>query len=129
VKFVEIIAAGLASAISAYLLAHFGGLLSSPTPISPPALTAQVGPNVSVLAAQPPPPAEAATANEHSAPQQDAPEAKLAHNAGKSAKVLTPRKHTKTDTDLAEKEPRSQKSAEALVRAALANVDAKLPAD
>jgi hypothetical protein len=33
VKFVKIIAAGLASAISAYLLAHFGGLLlSSPTP-------------------------------------------------------------------------------------------------
>jgi hypothetical protein len=28
VKFVEIIAAGLASAICAYLLAHFGGLLS-----------------------------------------------------------------------------------------------------
>ena len=129
VKFVEIIAAGLASAISAYLLAHFGGLLSSSTPTSPPALTAQVGPHVSVVAAQPTPPAEATTANEHSAPQQDAPEAKLAHNAGKGAKVLTPRKHTKTDTDVAEKEPRSQKSAEALVRAALANVDAKAPAD
>ena len=35
VKFVEIIAAGFASAISAYLLAHFGGvLLSYPTPAS-----------------------------------------------------------------------------------------------
>jgi len=33
VKFVEIIAAGFASAISAYLLAHFGGvLLSYPAP-------------------------------------------------------------------------------------------------
>ena len=37
VKFVEIIAAGFASAISAYLLAHFGGvLLSYPTPASAP---------------------------------------------------------------------------------------------
>jgi hypothetical protein len=46
VKFVEISAAGLASAISAYLLAHLGGLLSSsPTPASAPAQTAvQVGP-------------------------------------------------------------------------------------
>ena len=42
VKFVEIIAAGLASAISAYLLAHFAGLLSSPTPPSKLALTTLV---------------------------------------------------------------------------------------
>jgi hypothetical protein len=46
VKFVEIIAAGLASAISGYLLAHFGGvLLSYPTPASAP-----VTPTASLLA-------------------------------------------------------------------------------
>src|ERR1700732_5345411 len=60
VKFVEIIAAGVASAISAYLLAHFGGvLLSSPTPASAP-----VAPIASEVAesrrAQPAPPAVAA---------------------------------------------------------------------
>ena len=32
VKFVEVSAAGLASAICAYLLAHFGGLLPAPAP-------------------------------------------------------------------------------------------------
>ena len=37
---------------------------------------------------------------------------------------MPPRKHTKTDTSVAEKEPRSLTSVEALARAALANVDA-----
>jgi len=41
---------------------------------------------------------------------------------------LPPSKHTKHDTSVAEKEPRGQKSAEALARAALANVDANRPA-
>ena len=52
VKFVEVIAAGVATAISAYLLAHFGGLLPpSPTSVSAPAPTAvQVGPTASEVA-------------------------------------------------------------------------------
>jgi hypothetical protein len=45
----------------------------------------------------------------------------------KDAKALPPRKRTKTDTSVSGKEPR-QKSAEALARAALANVDANRPA-
>jgi hypothetical protein len=125
VKFVEIIAAGLASAISAYLLAHF---MSSPTPASPPTVTAaQVAPNASGVAAQPARPAAAAAASEHPAPQ-DSPEAKLVPKTGRD---LPPRKHTKTDTSVAGKEPRNQKSAEEQVRAALANVDAnrRVPAD
>ena len=131
VKFVEIIAAGFASAISAYLLAHFGGLLSSPTPASTaPALTAvQVGPNTNGVTSQPTAPVAAIAVNERAAQQQGAPETKLTPKAGKDTKVLPPRKYTKTDTDVAEKEPRSQKSAEALVRAALANVDAKASTD
>jgi hypothetical protein len=122
VKFVEIIAAGLASAISAYLLAHFWGLLlSSPTPVTAPAQTAvQVGPTASEvtegLRAQPTPPVAAAAVAQ--------PEKK----AGKDAKASPPRKHTKTDTSVAEKEPRGQNSAEALIRAAIANVDANRPA-
>src|ERR1700730_4911027 len=113
VKFVEIIAAGLASAMCAYLLAHFAGLLSSPTPASAPALThVQVDPAASGVAARSTPPLAASAANEHPAPQQDAPEAKLAPKAGKGPKVLPPSKHTKPDTSGAEKERRSQESAE-----------------
>ena len=134
VKFVEVSAAGLATAISAYALAHFGGLLSSsPTPASAPAQIAV--PTASEVAgsprAQPTPPAAAAAVNKQSpAPQQDtdAPVAQPARKAVKDAKALPPRKQTKTDTSEAEKEPRGQKSAEALARAALANVDANRPA-
>jgi hypothetical protein len=124
VKFVEIIAAGLASAICAYLLAHFGGVLSSPTPASAPAAAAvPVGPTGTGVAGQPTPPLAAAAA-EHPATLRDAPEAKLAHKAGKEAKTLPPRKQ-KIDTT-AVKEPGSEKSAEALVRDALAR---RAPAD
>ena len=136
VKFVEVTAAGLATAISAYLLAHFGGLLSSPTPASAPAVAAvQAGPSASEvpdsLRAKPPPPPAAAAVNEQRpAPQQDtdAPVAQPALKAVKGAKASPPRKQTKTDTSVAEKEPRDQKSTEALARAALANVDANRPA-
>src|SRR6516225_906638 len=128
-KFLEILAAGLASAICAYLLAHFGGLLSSPTPASAPTSEAvQVGPTASGVAGQPTPPIAAAVGDEHPAIQRDAPEAKLAPKAGKEEKPLPQRKQ-KIDKTVTE-EPRSEKSAEALVRDALANVDAKrAPAD
>jgi hypothetical protein len=130
-KFVEIIAAGLASAISAYLLAHFGGvLLSSPTPTSAP-----VAPIASEVAesrrAQPTPPVATPPVNERrTVPQKDtdAPAAQLAPDGGKEAKTLPLRKQTKTDTSVVEKEPRGQKSVEVLTRAALANIDANRPA-
>jgi hypothetical protein len=135
VKFVEVSAAGLATAISAYALAHLGGLLSSsPTPPSAPATAVHVSPIASEpaegLRAKPTPPAAAAAVNQQSpAPQQDdATVAQPARKAAKDAKALPPRKHTKTDTSVAEKEPRGQPSAEALARAALANVDANRPA-
>jgi hypothetical protein len=132
VKFVEVSAAGLATAISAYALAHLGGLLSSsPTPPSAPATAVQVNPIASEpaegLRAKPTPPAAAAAVNKQSpAPQQDtdATVAQPARKAAKDAKASPPRKHTKPDTSVAEKEPPGQTSAEALARAALANVDA-----
>jgi hypothetical protein len=132
VKFVEVSAAGLATAISAYALAHLGGFLSSsPTATSAPATAVQVTPISSEAAeglrAKPAPPAAAAAVNNQSpAPQQDT-DAIVAQPARKAAKALPPRKHTKTDTSVAEKEPRGQTSAEALARAALANVDANRP--
>src|SRR5205085_160912 len=136
VKFVEVSAAGLATAISAYALAHVGGLLSSsPTPPSPPATAVQLSPIASEpvegLRAKPTPPDAAAAVNKQSpAPQQgtDGTIAQPARKAAKDAKALPPRKHTKTETSVAEKEPRGQTSAEALARAALANVDANRPA-
>jgi hypothetical protein len=136
VKFVEVSAAGLATAISAYALAHLGGLLSSsPTPTSAPATVVQVSPTASEVAeglrAKPTPAAAAAVVNKQSpAPQQDtdATVARPARKAANDAKAFPPRKHTKTDTSVAEKEPRGQTSAEALARAALANVDANRPA-
>ena len=131
VKFVEIIAAGFASAISAYLLAHFGGvLLSYPTPAPAP-----VTPTASLLAdsvrAQPIPLLAVAPVNERRAvPQKDidAPAVQPAANAGKEAKTLPLRKHAETATSVAEKGPRGQKSVEVLTRAALANIDADRPA-
>jgi hypothetical protein len=131
VKFVEIIAAGFASAISAYLLAHFGGvLLSYPTPAPAP-----ITPTASLLAdsvrAQPIPLLAVAPVNERRAvPQKDidAPAVQPAANAGKEAKTLPLRKHAKTATSVAEKGPRGQKSVEVLTRAALANIDADRPA-
>jgi hypothetical protein len=131
VKFVEIIAAGFASAISAYLLAHFGGvLLSYPTPAPAP-----VTPTASLLAdsvrAQPIPLLAVAPVNERRAvPQKDidAPAVQPAANVGKEAKTLPLRKHAKTATSVAEKGPRGQKSVEVLTRAALANIDADRPA-
>src|SRR5260370_13683648 len=75
VKFVEVSAAGLATAISAYALAHLGGLLpSSTTPTSAPATAVQVSPTPSEVAeglrAKPTPPAAAAAFNKHSPAQQ-----------------------------------------------------------
>ena len=124
VKFVEVGAAGLASAICAYLLAHFGGLLPAPAQ----ATAVQVGPTASETPesrrAQPKPSVE-----QRSAPQRDtdAAVAQPALKSVKDAKAVAPRKRTKTDTSVTEKEPH-QKSAEALARAALANVDANRPA-
>src|SRR5262249_32845079 len=124
VKFVEVSAAGLASAICAYLLALFGGLLPAPAP----ATAVQVGPTAGETPesrrAQPSPSVE-----QRSAPQRDtdAAVAQPALKSVKDAKAVPPRKPTKTDTSVTEKEPH-QKSAEALARAALANVDTNRPA-
>jgi hypothetical protein len=87
------------------LLAHFGGLLPpTSTPVSAPAPTAvQVGPTASEVAesrrAQPTPPVAAAPVN-----NTDAPVAQPALKPVKDAKALPPRKRTKTDTSVSEKE-------------------------
>src|SRR5258708_16533901 len=135
-KFVGSSPAGLAIAISAYALAHLGGLLpSSTTPPPAPATAVQVSPPASEVAerlrAKPTPPAAAGAVNKQSAAQQqdtDATVAQPARKAAKDAKALPPRKHTKTYTSVAEKQPRGQTSAEDLARAALPNAHPDPPA-
>jgi hypothetical protein len=70
-KFLEIIAAGLASAISAYLLAHFAGFLqSSPPATSAPApIVVQVGPTTTPRCHH----GDGAACNRRSAPAGGAP--------------------------------------------------------
>jgi len=58
-KFVEIIAAGLATAVSGYLIAHLSGVLSSPGP-APAAAVIQVAPSASSVSS---PPAQAIAPN------------------------------------------------------------------
>ena len=53
VKFVEIVAAGMATAVSGYLIAHLGGFWSSPTPA--PVVAA---PSASAASVEPADPAE-----------------------------------------------------------------------
>jgi hypothetical protein len=127
VKFVEVSAAGLASAICAYLLAHFGGFLPAP----PPATAVQVGPTASETPESrraPPSPSPVEQEQRSEPPRNnDAAVAQPAPKSVKDAKAVPPRKRTKTDTSVTDKES-NQKSAEALARAALANVDANQPA-
>jgi hypothetical protein len=127
-KFVEIAAGGLATAMCAYLIAYLGGPLSVATP-APAAVSAgpTAGEVATSLPAQPAPPVAAAAVDEQRrAPQPvtDAPPAQPARKAEKVVIAVPAPKDIKTGTSVA----RSEKSVEALARAALANVDADRPA-
>jgi hypothetical protein len=122
VKFVEIIAAGLATAASGYLIAHLSGALSSPTSL-PAQAVVQAAPNAS-------PPAQSSSSisadvgEQHTATKQEfAPPLPQPARPANSAKIVLPRKHTETATSAAESK-RDQESLAARVRDALANVDA-----
>jgi hypothetical protein len=136
-KFTEIIAAGLATAMCAYLISYLGvgGPLSSASP-APAAVSAapaagEVAASVPAQVAPPlaaPPLAAAAVAasavdEQRRAPQPvtDAPPAQPVRKAEKAAPAAP--KDLKTGTSMAR-----EKSVEALARAALANVDADRPA-
>src|SRR5215472_17574478 len=69
VKFVEIVAAGLATAVSGYLIAHLTGALSSPTPA--PARTVVEEPAKSPVAARPASPVAADRNVSDTAPKQE----------------------------------------------------------
>jgi hypothetical protein len=128
VKFIEIIAAGLATAVSGYLIAHLSGALSSPAP-TPAAAVNQVPPSTSMLPSlplQPNSPVSFDTNKQPPAPQQEINAPPVAQPRQKTAyttKVEPPRKRVENATTAAESNQR--KPLLARVRAALANVDAK----
>jgi hypothetical protein len=128
VKFFEIIAAGLATAVSGYLIAHLSGALSSPAP-TPAAAVNQMTPSSSVpsiLPPQPNSPVSLDTNKQPAAPQRvDAsPVTQPGQTMADIKKVEGPRKRGENATNAAESN-HQQKPLLARVRAALANVDAK----
>lgn len=119
-KFIEIVAAGLATALSGYLIAHLTGALSSPVP--PPTAAVIQAPN----AAQPVLPPRAENNEKSVAPQQEA-NAPLVAQPGRGTvspvKAEAARKHIENAANAADS-GRQQGSLVARVRAALRNVDA-----
>jgi hypothetical protein len=133
-KFVEIIAAGLATAISAYLIAHLGGPLSASRVMPAAVVTAPAAPGN--LDAPKSPPARSiapvtAAADEPRPASQSAIDAAPAQPARRTAKAapsgpMPAAKEIRGGTGAG----RGERSAEALARAALANLDAeRSPAD
>jgi len=127
VKFIEVVGAGIATALSGYLLAHFNGYWTSTAKTSP---GGQLAPGNSVVTkgqrAQPVSvdakeqrPASAQAVN----PASIQP-ARVTANAKDTA---ASRKQPPTETHAVESKPRDEESVEAQVRAALANVDASRP--
>jgi hypothetical protein len=130
-RFVEIIAAGFATAVSGYLIAHLGATLSSPAPASTGAI--EITPSVGMTSGSPPakptPPASADANEPLLGTRHDAnalPVAQPARRAVNATKAAALRKHMKTETSATENR-RDQESVAAQVRAALANIDANRP--
>jgi hypothetical protein len=121
VKFAEIIAAGLATAVSGYLIAHLSEALSSPVPAPAPAVIEAV-PNASPPA-QPPSSISGDLSEQHTAAKEAASPAPQLTRPANPAKIALPHKHAETATSAAESK-RDQESLVARVRDALANVDA-----
>jgi hypothetical protein len=120
VKFVEIIAAGLATAASGYLIAHLSGALSSP--VSGPAQAVIQAAPTAAPPAQSPSPISGDLGEQHTKQEAASPVTQPARPVN-PAKIALPRKHTETATSAAESK-RDQESLAARVRDALANVDA-----
>jgi hypothetical protein len=122
VKFVEILAAGLATAMCGYLIAYLGSPLPPATPVP---VVVSAAPSAGEVGRVPAQPAPAVADPQQRVPQPvvaDAPPAQPARRAEKAAAAVPAPKDVKSGT------ARSEKSVEALARAALANLDAERPA-
>jgi hypothetical protein len=128
-KFVEIIAAGLATAVSAYLIAHLTGVLSSPGPapgatviqVPPSARTQAIAPTAASTSSTPIP---VNTNDQRVAPGRtiELPPPQPARKTVNATKPEPARKHTDNTPSTAAAP--SDQSFESQVRAALTNVDA-----
>jgi hypothetical protein len=147
VKFIEISAAGVATAVSGYVLAHLGGYLNNPQPAavqSPAVLQAPVAAPITAPAApvatlpstspgQAAAPAASPAAPPQRAaltpPQQDPKPTALRKSlpAEKSADTANAAALDSKIRDVTDTKPRGAESIEAEVRAALAKVDAGHP--
>jgi len=131
-KFVEIMAAGAATAVSGYVVAHLGGFLSSPPPQPAAALTAPgTGPGSKAKSPHERSVSGPSAAADVSEPRAAAPRetgAAAAKSARASPAPTTPSRKRATTETAAERRAREAEeekgSVEAQVRAALANVDA-----
>lgn len=134
IKLVEMVAAGIATAVSGYLVAHLGGYLFSTAPVP---ATVQVAPTTGGMSkaastsrrAQP---ARAASADAGEKHRAAAPDAAPAAVPVRTTATVTPaaaaRKPATTDTGADTSKASDEAAVEAQVRAALANVDASRPA-
>jgi hypothetical protein len=148
-KFAEIMAAGIATAVSGYLIAHLGGFLSTTAP-APTPTAVEAAPRVvavpQTVTVSPPAAADTgeprATPAREAAPAAAAPPRTTANAAAPARKRDTSTAEAKPrdkgaveakprEKEAAESKPRDKddkESVEARVRAALANVDASKPA-
>jgi hypothetical protein len=156
-KFIEIVGAGIATAVSGYLVAHLGGYWSAQPPAPTPAAV-QVAPsagggsaNLHAPAARPvpadanaqrlapgggpdgisatPPPARATASSSQAAPSRKhlPTEAGPVESKPRDAGESKPRDTAEKPHEAAETKPHDWGSVEARVRAALASVDANRP--
>jgi hypothetical protein len=141
VKFIEVVGAGIATALSGYLLAHFSGYWSAPasTPRAVPP-TVQVAPNTGTGAStsiisksQRAQPAHAATIDAAEQRLTSAPplvvQPTRAAVSAKEKESAASHKQSPSEATAVESKPHDEKSVEAEVRAALANVDASRAVD
>lgn len=133
-KFVEILAASIATAVGGYLVAHLGGYLPWPSREPAPIPAAiQAAPNVSVVPkgprAQPALPIAAGADEHRPASHHDAgpPPLQPAPATAKATPAVASHKPMATDTSTAGSRPDDMKSVETEVRAALEKVDANRP--
>lgn len=126
VKFVEIIAAGLATAVSGYLIAHLTGALSYPVPVPARTVVKDAANPANTTAAVRPPSSVSADRNvQDTAPKQEVTDAPPSQAAPlvTTTKFTPPRKRADSAPSSAENK-RNPDSLAARVRAALSSVDA-----
>jgi hypothetical protein len=127
-KFVEIIAAGFATVCSAYLFAQ---LVGPPPAAMPTPAAVAAGSAAATAPVQPAPPIAAAAVDGQRSASRPPGDAAPAQPAPKAAKAATSVPPAPKDARTSTATTRGEKSAEALARAALANLDAdrQAPAD